>query len=533
MSDPALKPWSQVDDDSEDESLVSGAPVSAASPSGQTQRVGQQGRRMSLKALNERLSDWRVSLHWPLVPMSVCAAWILWDVIFSPSRSVPVFHALAILTLTVLSVALVVLARMERQGAIARILTAIQDDAGQASRVLGELPVEPELYPILKGIEDHAGNVERRVEELLETNRKSTLELTLAETQRKQAAGLIDAISAPLLLVDGFGQLSLANPAAERVFGFSRGEMVRRSVDEFIEDEPLLLAIQRAREADARAAERHGEHEIGERVFASSVMSLIQLREEDRESEAGHGVLVMLRDITKEHEASKKKSEFVSHVAHELRTPLASITAYVEMLVDGEASDEETRSEYYDIIQTSADRLGRLIDNMLNISRIEAGTVRINKEATSVAVLVKEVVDTLRPQAEEKKITLEEDLPPVIYRVMADRDLIYQAVLNLISNAIKYTPEGGRVSVTMIPNEENRTMLIQVKDTGVGIPQEDLPKMFQKFFRVEANKKIAKGTGLGLNLVKNVVEVVHGGKMSLSSEVGKGSTFGMTLPLMS
>jgi two-component system phosphate regulon sensor histidine kinase PhoR len=116
--------------------------------------------------------------------------------------------------------------------------------------------------------------------------------------------------------------------------------------------------------------------------------------------------------------------------------------------------------------------------------------------------------------------------------VSADRDLLYQAVLNLVSNAVKYTPEGGQVTVRMTPREEQRTMLIEVTDTGAGIPKEDLPRMFEKFFRVEKNKQMAKGTGLGLNLVKQIVEQVHGGQISLQSEVGKGSTFGITLPLL-
>jgi signal transduction histidine kinase len=110
--------------------------------------------------------------------------------------------------------------------------------------------------------------------------------------------------------------------------------------------------------------------------------------------------------------------------------------------------------------------------------------------------------------------------------------MVYQAVLNLLSNAIKYTPEGGSVHVRITPHEENRTIAVEVSDTGVGIPKEDLPKMCRKFFRVEANKKMAKGTGLGLNLVKHIVETIHGGKMTLKSEVGKGSTFGIVFPLM-
>ena len=174
----------------------------------------------------------------------------------------------------------------------------------------------------------------------------------------------------------------------------------------------------------------------------------------------------------------------------------------------------------------------RLIDNMLNISRIESGTVRINKEPVAASMVVRDALDVMRPQAEDKRIRLTDELTPVMYRVHADRDLLYQAVLNLISNAVKYTPEGGDVHVRVTPHEKKQTITIAVRDTGVGIPEDALPHMFEKFFRVETSEKMAKGTGLGLNLVKHIAETVHGGTVRLTSKVGEGSTFEMELPLL-
>src|SRR5262249_19149478 len=160
-----------------------------------------------------------------------------------------------------------------------------------------------------------------------------------------------------------------------------------------------------------------------------------------------------------------------------------------------------------------SDRMSRLIDNILNISRIESGLVRVAKEPVALAVIVREALDVMKPQADKKHIALSEMLAPVMHSVLADRDMIYQAILNLISNAVKYTPDGGQVVVRMRINEQERTISTEVADTGVGIPPEDLPRMFEKFFRVKANMKVAKGTGLGLSLVRNIVETVHGGKV--------------------
>src|SRR5439155_2261115 len=152
------------------------------------------------------------------------------------------------------------------------------------------------------------------------------------------------------------------------------------------------------------------------------------------------GVVAILHDMTREKEVAEMKNDFVSNVSHELRTPLASIKAYVEMLIDGEAEDERTQREFYEIIQNEANRLGRLIDNILNISRIESGLVKVNKQAQSLTVIAKEALEVISPQAQAKSIELVEKLSPVFYQTLVDHDMLYQAILNLLSNAVKYTP---------------------------------------------------------------------------------------------
>jgi two-component system phosphate regulon sensor histidine kinase PhoR len=225
------------------------------------------------------------------------------------------------------------------------------------------------------------------------------------------------------------------------------------------------------------------------------------------------------------------KNDFVSNVSHELRTPLASIKAYIEMLIDGEADDEKTKREFYEVIQNESNRLSRLIDNILNISRIESGLVKINKQPQSLTVILKEAIEVIAPQAKGKQITLLEQLTPVFYQTIADRDMLYQAALNLLSNAVKYTPEGGTITIQTEVDEAKKLVSARISDTGVGIPPKDLPFVFDKFYRVEANNRMAKGTGLGLSLVKHIVETVHRGRLFVESTQGKGSTFGFELDL--
>jgi two-component system phosphate regulon sensor histidine kinase PhoR len=235
--------------------------------------------------------------------------------------------------------------------------------------------------------------------------------------------------------------------------------------------------------------------------------------------------------MTKEKEVAEMKNDFVSSVSHELRTPLASIKAYVEMLIDGEADDDKTKREFYEVIQNEANRLSRLIDNILNISRIESGLVKVNKHPQSLMVILKEALEVIAPQARLKNITLEERLTPAMYQTTADKDMLYQAVLNLLSNCVKYTPEGGTITVQTVVDETKRKVTTRISDTGVGIPPKDLPFVFDKFYRSEANSRMAKGTGLGLSLVKHIIETVHHGRIFVESHVGKGSTFGFELDL--
>lgn len=527
-----IKPWSQLDDDV-DELGVAVAGLNEARRTTTEQQSVATGPTPSSKLIG-RMGWLKVTPTWALAPLALAAVWILYG-IFRPLSEPAAFatgQAVGILSLILAAAATLAAATYLRRAALAGVREAVRQSGDRLPAKLAGLPIASELQPLYEAMEQHTANIQRRVTSLMDDHRRLSLELSLAEVGKRQAEAITEAIAEPVIVTDQYDQLILANPAAEAVFHFSRAQAVRRPISDLIHDDKLVRIIKQAREADLRAANRAAECETESQTYSVKLSPLSSDNAQGDGTAGGHGVVAIFRNVTKEREAARNKSEFVAHASHELRTPLSSIRAYVEMLVDGEAADEKTRREYYDIIQASADRLGRMIDNILNISRIEAGTVRINKEPVPISMIVKEAVDVARPQAEKKKITLTEDLTPVVYRVLADRDLMSQAVLNLLSNAIKYTPEGGKVQVRMTPQEENRVIRIEVSDTGVGIPKEDLPRMFTKFFRVEANQKMAKGTGLGLNLVKHIVETIHEGKMTLTSEVNKGSAFGMNLPLM-
>ena len=191
---------------------------------------------------------------------------------------------------------------------------------------------------------------------------------------------------------------------------------------------------------------------------------------------------------------------------------------------------EAARSEFYQIIKNEADRLGRLIDNMLNISRIEAGIVKIDRTEVDFIKAARGAIEVIQPQAKLKNINVHLKASPLACTAMADADMIQQVMLNLLSNSVKYTPEGGRVTVTVENDDATRSAMVTVADTGLGIPPDAMPRMFQKFYRIENYKRVAKGTGLGLALVKHIVETVHHGHVGVTSELGMGSKFTFTIP---
>ncbi|NQU24600.1 MAG: PAS domain-containing protein [Candidatus Nealsonbacteria bacterium] len=404
---------------------------------------------------------------------------------------------------------------------------------GDAMQPPAPLPTGHPLESVSRRLLDVYRDCIQRMQELKHTRTAWEIRYRRAVTEHERIKSIFSGLAEPILAVDDFGDLVLANAAVEELLHFDSNNPQQRALDRLVHCEKLvaLFAATSQRKTSGR---RDEEIEIADetgqtrwyRVTADKVTAQGE-KDETVAAESG-SVVAVFRDISEQKVLQRRNAEFVSAVSHEMKTPLAGIKAYVELLVDGDAEDEETQEEFLQVINSQADRLERLVDNMLNLARIEAGVVKVSKETRSLNELLEEAANVVQPAAEKKQIRLATELSPMYLGVLADRDMLLQSAINLLSNAVKYTPDGG--TVTLRSRMEDGRVRFEVEDNGVGLDEEDCRRVFEKFYRVSKDKDMAGGTGLGLPLAKHIVEDVHGGTLAVESTPGQGSIFSVTMP---
>jgi len=241
------------------------------------------------------------------------------------------------------------------------------------------------------------------------------------------------------------------------------------------------------------------------------------------------GAVLVFHDITELRRLEKIRQDFIANVSHELRTPISNIKGYAETLIDGAIDDKDNARDFLKIIYTDAERLSNLVNDILDLSKIESGKLRLNITPCHIKSLVHNTIKAFKKKIDKKHIFCKIEIPENLPEITVDQSMIMQVFFNLIDNAIKYTPEKG--TITIDASEISGNFIdVSIKDTGIGISEKDLPRIFERFYRVDkARSREFGGTGLGLSIVKHIVQS-HGGKISVQSTEGRGSTFSFTVP---
>jgi two-component system, OmpR family, phosphate regulon sensor histidine kinase PhoR len=350
--------------------------------------------------------------------------------------------------------------------------------------------------------------------------------LETVSEERSKIEAIISSMNDAVVAVDAQGTILLLNRASGDLLGLppdTRGCRLR----DLLGDHPLCRAIEStyARGTDV-------EDEI---VFPPPAERILEVHATPMTGRVGEtaGAVAVVRDVTDLRRTERLRRELTANVSHELRTPLTSIKGFAETLLGGAMTDLETCRRFLTIIDNEAARLMKLVDDLMDLSRLESRAVAMEPAPTLLPEIVAEAVGRMRLQADRRQVRLQTAAIP-LDTVIVDKDRILQVFTNLLDNAIKFTPPGGTVEIGALPNA--RDVVVAVSDSGSGIPAEHLPRVFDRFYRVERSRsrlssrgEEAGGTGLGLAIAKNIVEA-HGGQIKVMSRLGHGSTFSFTLP---
>jgi two-component system phosphate regulon sensor histidine kinase PhoR len=350
------------------------------------------------------------------------------------------------------------------------------------------------------------------------------VQMTRIQQNENQLESVLDNMINGIVMIDRGGKIVLMNRRAEEVLGFSARELVGRHFAEAKQQYELSQMIQEGLTSKEHLREEITFYFPEERLLE---LNLVPIHPEGNDFS---GVLLVLQDVSAIRRLERMRSEFVANVSHELKTPITAVKGFAETLLGGAVNDAETARSFLQIIYDESDRLNRLIGDILELSKIESRRVPLVFSPVEVDTFVDKSIKLMESEASRKSIELSMSIEPGLY-VEADEDRLRQIIMNLLSNGINYTPEGGRVSLKVEGLGDDH-IRIQITDSGIGIPKKDLPRIFERFYRVDkARSRSSGGTGLGLSIVKHLVEL-HKGTISVTSSVGVGSTFTIELPVL-
>lgn len=355
----------------------------------------------------------------------------------------------------------------------------------------------------------------------------NALQRTIRELrdEKNRVAAILEGMRAGVLATDAEGRVTLMNPLLARILQADLQTSLGRKAIEIVNNADLKRIFDRALQ---ERKEMTATVEMMLTTTRSFDVVAVPLREA---GPASGGVVAVLHDITRLKELENIRRDFVANVSHELRTPLTSIRGFAETLLEGALDDRKNNRRFVEIIKAHAIRLSDLTMDLLTLATLESESFQLNYEPVDLVDIISEVIEGIRPIAARKRQQIRVDVPDGLPLLQADRGRLRQVLINLLDNAVKFTPDEGIISLAAWQNQEQGVFFVHVRDSGIGIPSSDLPRIFERFYRVDkARSREQGGTGLGLAIVKHIVEAHHGA-VSVKSTLGQGSDFCFTLPL--
>jgi two-component system, OmpR family, sensor histidine kinase VicK len=354
---------------------------------------------------------------------------------------------------------------------------------------------------------------------------REKLNFTLSEisNEKSKLETILKYMADGLIAVDLNGKIIHANSAAIAMLDITSDDLNEKDFDSIISRYSPALTIHEIK-TNSKTMEGKESFEYGGSTFFARYARF------NNENEENVGIIMIIQDITERQKLENMQKEFVANVSHELKTPLTTIKSYIETLLEGEVDDEETSNKFLRVVDEEADRMNRLVSDLLQLSRLDYNREKWNKRNNDIIPIIKNVVSKIEFTAKIKKqeihMNFEEDIK---IRVHSDKDKIEQVILNILSNAIKYTDIGGEIHIEAY--KELKEAVIKITDNGIGIPEEEIKNVFERFYRVDkARSRAMGGTGLGLSIAKQITEE-HKGRILLESHDGKGTTITIHLPL--
>ncbi len=379
-----------------------------------------------------------------------------------------------------------------------------------------------EIRELIDAFNDMSGRLHQYEEQNID-------QLTL---ERNKMEAVLMSIANGVVVCDNYDNVVLINNAAQKLLQTNEDEILNTKIQMYCDSEGELCfkeKIEQFKDTPLDIMENKPLEfniTIDKRVIKSVISPMFS------KSQDYVGYIIVLIDVTKEVEIDKMKSNFISNVSHELRTPVTVLRTYIDTLYNhSDDFDEATNKEFFGVINKEAARLQKMVNDILDFSRLESGNVNVEKENCNIIPVIEQTLQSMQVLAEEKNVTFslikEPDLPEVPMNVSG----IERVLNNLLSNAIKYSPENGRIKVRAELARDPNFIEVSVEDQGIGIPEEHQKKIFERFYRVENDTHTVKGTGLGLHLVKITIEKHHKGQVFVKSKPNEGSTFGFRLPI--